>query len=668
MGFRSSAAAFAVACFACHLSPPAQAAPLEAYGAYPNLEDVEISPDGTKLAYVTVAGDTRRVVVQAVGNPAPLAVVAAGDQKLRALAWAGNDTILITTSQATYLGDVPGTFGEWFTTRSFAIAEHDTHVLLARVDDSTDVTFGPPMVRSAAADALSTTRAARERSPSPMLTHGGGKLQVFVIAPYYGDDTPRKALFRIELGSNDGDKLDSHSIDARGWIVDGDGTVIAEENYNVEHSLWNLELKQDGDWRTIDSVVAPIDPPRMEGLSEDGQAYLVGAFANGRYALTAFSVATGAAVPVPVPVALGDIGGFIEDPLSHRIIGAAVNGTIQREVFFSPASQALWQLVAGAFPRAQVTLASWSEDKTKIVAHVFGPDDGDLYMLVDLTAKRADAIGPAYKGIGRADIAPVTAITYTAADGMTIPAYLTLPRDRPAKALPLIVFPHGGPAVRDEYGFDWWAQAMASRGYAVLQPEFRGSDGYGGEFLAAGFGQFGRKMQSDLSDGVRALAAAGTIDPRRVCIVGASYGGYAALAGATLDAGVYRCAVSVAGVSDLHLMLAGTKPHSVEPESPATRYWLRFIGAQSVDDPLLLTFSPITYADKVTIPILLVHGSLDTVVSEAQSTRMADALKKAGKDVSFVELGSEDHWLSRAVTRTQMLEAVVGFVEKNNPP
>src|SRR5262249_22277991 len=145
-------------------------------------------------------------------------------------------------------------------------------------------------------------------------------------------------------------------------------------------------------------------------------------------------------------------------------------------------------------------------------------------------------------------------ITYEAADGMKIPAYLTLPAGRPASKLPLVVLPHGGPASRDTADFDWWAQAIAAQGYAVLKPNYRGST-IRQEVLSCGYGQWGRKMQTDLSDGVRYLAKQGVIDPARVCIVGASYGGYAALAGVTIDPGVYRCAVSVAGLSDLKLML-----------------------------------------------------------------------------------------------------------------
>jgi dipeptidyl aminopeptidase/acylaminoacyl peptidase len=202
----------------------------------------------------------------------------------------------------------------------------------------------------------------------------------------------------------------------------------------------------------------------------------------------------------------------------------------------------------------------------------------------------------------------------------------------------------------------------------VLQPNFRGSEGFGYSFVKAGFGQWGKAMQTDLSDGVRHLAKAGTIDPKRVCIVGASYGGYAALAGATLDRGPYRCAVSVAGPSDLRRMLVDGSRRFVSSDNASVRYWLRFMGADGVKDPDLAAISPAKMADKVEIPVMLIHGKDDTVVPYVQSTLMADAMKKAGKPVELVTLAGEDHNLSRGATRLQMLTSMVEFLEKNNPP
>jgi dipeptidyl aminopeptidase/acylaminoacyl peptidase len=206
---------------------------------------------------------------------------------------------------------------------------------------------------------------------------------------------------------------------------------------------------------------------------------------------------------------------------------------------------------------------------------------------------------------------------------------------------------------------------MASHGYAVLQVNFRGSDGYGWSFLEAGFGEWGRKMQTDLSDGVRYLAGQGIIDPKRVCIVGASYGGYAALAGAALDTGVYRCAVSVAGLSDLQRFVVWSKNQN---GAGAVRWWTRFMGAEAMRDPALTQISPAAHVDRVAVPVLLIHGKDDTVVPLEQSRIMADALQKAGKPVELVVQDGADHWLSRGDTRLQTLEATMAFLEKHNPP
>jgi dipeptidyl aminopeptidase/acylaminoacyl peptidase len=175
-------------------------------------------------------------------------------------------------------------------------------------------------------------------------------------------------------------------------------------------------------------------------------------------------------------------------------------------------------------------------------------------------------------------------------------------------------------------------------------------------------------MQTDLSDGVRYLVKEGIADPARVCIVGASYGGYAALAGVTLDLGVYRCAVSVAGISDLRGFLKWVNQTHLSDTSIGQRYWDRFLGVKGLDDPVLERISPIKHVKAVTVPVLLIHGKDDTVVPYDQSDDMVDALKDAGKTVEFVKLKHEDHWLSRSETRLQMLQATVAFLRKYNPP
>jgi dipeptidyl aminopeptidase/acylaminoacyl peptidase len=215
--------------------------------------------------------------------------------------------------------------------------------------------------------------------------------------------------------------------------------------------------------------------------------------------------------------------------------------------------------------------------------------------------------------------------------------------------------------------FDWWAQAFASRGYAVFQPNFRGSAGYGTAFRNAGFGQWGRKMQTDISDGVAALAQQGLIDPKRACIVGASYGGYAALAGVTVQNGLYRCAVSVAGVAHPAGMISDAEQATLSDNS-AERYWRAFMGAPRHAEAALAPVSPDMLAAHADAPILLIHGQDDTVVPIDQSRGMESALRQAGKPVELVVLPTADHWFLHEDMRLAMVTRSVAFVEKYDPP
>jgi dipeptidyl aminopeptidase/acylaminoacyl peptidase len=300
------------------------------------------------------------------------------------------------------------------------------------------------------------------------------------------------------------------------------------------------------------------------------------------------------------------------------------------------------------------------------ILHGRGREVVPVLVRVDLESDSSRIVFPGRRGFVDSwtidDVGEVVA-----EDGLQIPAYLTLPRGKPAQKLPLIVLPHSNPAGRDTADFNWWSQALADQGYAVLRPNYRGSE-LNRAFLARGFGEWGRKMQTDLSDGVRYLAHEGVIDPARVCIVGASYGGYAALAGVSLDPGVYRCAVSVAGISDLHGWLHWVNHQHYGLDTAAQRYWERFIGASGPNDASADAISPLGHLDAITVPVLLIHGKDDTVMPFEQSQVIYEALRKANKDVELVALKGEDHWLSRSETRLQMLEASVAFLRAHDPP
>jgi dipeptidyl aminopeptidase/acylaminoacyl peptidase len=445
-------------------------------------------------------------------------------------------------------------------------------------------------------------------------------------------------------------------------VVDAKGVAIAQSEYDPSKSRWRLDLWSGGGWAATDYIEAPNGGPSLLGLGRDGASIALEFGSDEKDVVRELSP-DGAKLGDPYP--MEDSDSLFWDPATYKLVAEGLlDGDVRRWRFFDAADQKAWEGVTKALGDPAAELVSLSADHHRLVARTDSATEGPAYYLVDTPSDKAQLIGKEYAGLGPAGIAEVRPIAFKAADGLALTGYLTLPHDRAATRLPLVAFPHGGPAARDAPGFDWWAQAMASRGYAVLQVNFRGSEGLSWALESAGFGEWGRKMQTDLSDGVRYLARQGLIDPARVCIVGASYGGYAALAGVTLDPGVYRCAASVAGVSDLPRMVDYDRSRESHKGVLAQRYWTRFIG----DKARMEAVSPDKLAAKVTVPVLLVHGRDDTVVPYQQSQLMADALARAGKPFEFVTLKGEDHWLSRGATRLEMLEAVVAFLEKNDPP
>lgn len=632
---------------------PARAAPLSAYGQLPTIEHMAISPSGRLLALEVVKDEQRTIVVQDLVAKKILTGVRMGEAKFRGLEWAGDNHLILETSTTSGVFGLLSDNNEWFQIADFNIATRKLTPLMGDVDKSMNTVLGAPMIRLVGGEPVLFVQ-----GPQYTARRADGLAVEYLI--------PHIALYKIDLRDDIAKLLPGDDPDATGYIVDADGQALAEGSYNAQDKIWRLRVWRGGAWRVAQTQNAAIETPSLMGLGRDGKSILLRGFGDDRYALREVS---------PDGATVGDRldgpnwGQVLHDPATHRLIGvAALTGDAFGYHFYDPAVDLQWRGIEAAFRNQQVQLVSSSDDRQKLILHVDSPTDGPGFVLVDLTSHSSQWLGSDYPGLAPADISEVKSLRFKAADGLDLTGYLTLPRGRDAKNLPLVVFPHGGPAARDEPGFDWWAQAMASQGYAVLQVNYRGSDGFGWDFLSAGFGQWGRKMQTDLSDGVRYLAAQGVIDPKRVCIVGASYGGYAALAGATIDTGVYRCAVDVSGPAELGKFIAWAKSRSGERGAATARYWDRFMGAKDPGDPQLLSISPADLASKVTIPILIIHGKDDTVVPFEQSQLMADALSKAGKPHDFVVLNHEDHWLSRGDTRLQMLQATIDFLEKNNPP
>jgi dipeptidyl aminopeptidase/acylaminoacyl peptidase len=622
---------------------------IDAYGRLPSIEDLALSPDGTRLAIVHSQDNERRLTVVVMGDNKVLGHMNLGDTKLRGLEWADNHQIMITTASTTMPDELVGGKAEWHLMRMYDVETNKIHGLLGHIrDDVTtmNVAYGAPIVAAKAADPA-----------------------IFLHGFFFANETrnldrgTRPALIRVDLRSGAESIVKLGGAATRSWTVNDSGEIVAEEDYINDKHRWEIQLMQDGRVRQTLSGVAALDHPEILGLTADNAALVVSVHEDAGTSWKQLSLKD------------GSWGGEIapDDPLTHlvhdggsrRMIGTAFIGDSVHYHFADGSVQQRWEWIERQFRKERVEYVATSADHTRFLVEVFGPTTGFAYYFADASEHITRLVGKIYAAVRQ--IGEVRAITYPAADGLQIPAYLTLPPGHPEKNLPVIVMPHGGPQVRDTLGFDWWAQAYAALGYAVLQPNYRGSN-LSQSWVERGYGEWGRQMQSDLSDGLRYLAKAGLVDAGRACIVGASYGGYAALAGATLEAGTYRCAIAVAGVSDPANMLNRIRQSTWTKDSEEERYWDRFMGVDGPKDKRLDQISPLKHADRVQAPVLLIHGEEDTVVPYEQSTDMVSALKKLGKPVEFVALKKEDHHLSRSETRLQMLRTSVEFLRRVNPP
>jgi dipeptidyl aminopeptidase/acylaminoacyl peptidase len=620
------------------------AVPLEVYGRLPSLEDIALSPSGERIDCVRTTENTRTITVGSLSDHKAMSGLRVGDQKLRSVQWADENHLMIVTSATSLPWGFIGKEQEWRLLQVYDVGRRKAYPVPS-------LTFADPNLKLM-----------NVISGPVMIRRLKGHTVLFVPGIYVEHET-LAALFRVDLDTATQSLVRKGTSPSQKWLVDADGEIAAEEDYNQQAQHWKLKIRREGRLQEVASGQAAIEFPRFLGFGPTSDTLLMQSPEGKDPAWRLLSLKDGTWGPPMAEHRM--LTAPIEDHLTSCMIGGVHIGDDAQYVFFDPIMQARWDAVTHAFAGEHVRLLSAADGFRKFVVRVDGTKHGYLYELVDLVTHRADSLGEVYKG--GAPALEVRRITYAAADGMQIPAYLTLPQGRAARNLPLIVLPHGGPAARDTADFEWWPQALADQNYAVLQPNFRGSD-LNEHFLEAGFGQWGRKMQTDLSDGVRYLVKEGIADPARVCIVGASYGGYAALAGVTLDPGIYRCAVAVAGVSDLQRMLQWVNEKNLQRSSFEQRYWNRFMGVSGPSDPVLDEISPIKHMDALTVPVLLIHGRDDTVVPFEQSSVMAEAMRRAKKDVEFVTLAHEDHWLSRSETRLQMLKASVAFLRARNPP
>ena len=605
------------------------------------------------LAYYEVKPNGARVVMfDLVTRNYRRALPVVAPVKLRAVTWADNETLLVTVSNVATFG-ASGKY-EVFRTFAYDVAGGKERMMLMTGDRA--LVTGAALLSVRTAKPKTVVMSSWDYSASDARVSTGSRL-----AGGRKDSGWVSQVFEVDTTSGKGTLLESGTQYTDDWVVDKTGKPVARIEWNPATEAFSIVAKSDAGWKTI--LKQDNHGTRsVYGLTADETALLVSDInAEGREILAVLPLDGSPGKPL-LEHAEHDVSGVAFDGITHAPIRVILGGLEQPQQWIDKDAERLYRRVAGAFGGKRVEVYGRSEDGKRVLASVESPSSPPVYYFVDFGTNKADIVGEAYPALADAKLGEVRAIQYKARDGVMVPAYLTLPPGSSGKGLPLVVLPHGGPEARDGYGFDWWAQFLAVRGYAVLQPQFRGSTGFGEKWRVAGHRQWGRLMQDDVTDGAQAMIEQGIAEAGRICVAGASYGGYAALAGAAFTPDLYRCAVSVNGVADLPQMLSYERLHAGE-ESDALAYWRDHIG--SAFDRDVIGKSPINAVANVKIPVMLMHSSDDTVVPQSQSVAMSRALEALHKKVSFVKLAGEDHWLSKTDTRVQVLKEMEKFLDEN---
>jgi dipeptidyl aminopeptidase/acylaminoacyl peptidase len=347
-----------------------------------------------------------------------------------------------------------------------------------------------------------------------------------------------------------------------------------------------------------------------------------------------------------------DIDDLIEVGRQNRVVGATYVTERREADFFDPALKTLRAALGKALPGKIITFIDASADESKLLLFADSDVDPGRYYVFDKKTRSMAEVLASRPDLAGVKLATVKPITYQAADGTNIPAYLTLPAGSDGRNLPAIVMPHGGPGARDEWGFDWLSQYFAARGYAVIQPNFRGSTGYGDAWYQKNGFQSWRTSIGDVNDAGRWLVKSGIADPRKLAIVGWSYGGYAALQSSMLDPDLFKAIVAVAPVTDLDTLRNESRNFTNFPQVDA------LIG----HGPWVSEGSPAHNAGKIKAPVLLFHGDRDTNVGIGESRLMAGKIKGAGGKVELVEFKGLDHQLDDDTARTTLLGKADAFL------
>ena len=624
----------------------AAAQPVDVYAQLARTSSVRVSPDGQYVAMLSPYKGSKAIFVYdlANANAKPKVIPTPRNSIVKSVLWGSNKHVLLQGQSRHFYPQ-----GKL---RKHAVLHYRWYATNVETNKST------MLMRDKIAD----------ESESYQVVNGGNRAHSLPGDPdhilmSFSEYTNRAVTryWKVNLDSGKSRPVKTLPFTTASVIRSKDGTEILARSDNQKSGKFTVFAGEYPDEREIYSEKFDSDenPTTFLQTLSDGKLIL-SREDDDRFSFFTVDMNTGqkGSFSINESALSGHEYGPIFDPYTRDLIGAGYTDDFSREVFFKEPFASWHKKAKKALRGKNVNILSWTEDKTKVTIFAEGEGDAGTYYLFEPNVGQISPLGGTYPELKPSEIGRTTREDYTARDGLEIPAYLTLPpgKTKSSGPMPLVVLAHGGPAGRDDASFDFWAQHIASQGYAVFKPQFRGSTGFSFRHMQEGNGHFGEGMLHDTVDGVKHLIKTGVVDADKVCITGASYGGYQALALPMIEPDMFKCALSLNGVSDIPKMLDYVVALTGSRESSSVKYWHHVMGMDDGGIDKLSQQSPADNPESIKAEIVLMHGTDDGTVPIEQAELMAKAMKKIGQSDDIILLKKDDHNLSLPQSRKKLLE------------
>ena len=612
--------------------------PAAAFAQLPLISGATLSPDGSYVSYLRPVDGRRHLIIQKIASDErPAVLPPLSNLEYDWAHWANDERLVVSLS---------------YSARR-ALTETVETRLIGVNRDGTDIKFIiKPGERSKTGSRLS-----KVKLPPPQHQHNVidwlPDEPNHILVSLDEDSDGREEVRKVNIVNGDHDIVRDGTRGVQGWVVDQEHTIRL--GYGYDFSNWVMRYRSvDGSWQEAnrqdwwDRGYVP------QAFTEDPDvAYVIGPNEHGKEALHTLSLSKGELLETVFSHEQFDIDGLIDDPHSGRPVGVSYVTDLPKHHYFDSEFARLQASIDKAFPGTTNELKSLSADRQRLLIEISSDVVPGAYYYWDRAERTVSPIANTMPDLPSDLLAPVRSVWLEARDGMPIEAYLTLPLGGADASLPAVILPHGGPQARDDRSFWFLSQFIASRGYAVLQPNFRGSTGYGDAFLLAGRKEWGGKMQHDVTDATRWMIDEGIADPERICIVGWSYGGYAAAMGAIQEPDLYQCAVSINGVLNLPRLILDDKKYI------GGRSWTRHMG---LSEAKASEVSPYHLAEDLHDPLLIIQAEDDARVHNDQGKNMAKRLERLDKPVEYVEVEFGGHSMTNEPARLAIIQAVEAFL------